>query len=219
MRKPRHTSSMFTPWRKHRAITTLAAVMSAGTLVTGALAATTHDKSAGNHTRAHRHHSKPLAARLRFSLLSRPVARATASGPDALPPGAIYAATVGRHEIFALQRSGPGVPGAPNVGPEVCVLDREGALAGGMACSPAANAEEEGVELLSIETGTSLTDALLVPDGVNSVVFTDRDGSSRTIPVADNVAVVEDPNLASLHYTLPGGATKSTDVAEVTSGR
>lgn len=219
MRKLRPTSSMFTLWRKHRAITTLAAVMTAGTLVTGALAATTHDKSAGNRTRADRPHSKRVAARLRFSLLSRPIARASASGPDALPPGAIHAVTVGRHEIFALQRSGPEVPGARNVGPEVCVLDREGALAGGMACSPAANAEEEGVELLSIETGTSLTDALLVPDGVNSVVFTDRDGSSRTVAVADNVAVVEDPNLASLHYTLPSGATKSTDVAEVTSAR
>jgi hypothetical protein len=209
---------MFTPWRNHRAITTLAAVMTAGTLVTGALAATAHNKSTDHHARADSHRLKPLPAGLRFSVFSRPVAHATVSGPDALPPGAIYAATVGRHEIFALQRSGPEVLGAPNVGPEVCVLDREGALGGGMACSPTANAEQEGVELLSIETGASLTDALLLPNGVTSVEFTDRNGSSRTIPVADNVAVVEDPDLESLHYTLPGGVTKRTDVAEVTSG-
>jgi hypothetical protein len=216
MHNPRHNSPVSMLWHKHR-LTALAIIVAAGTLVTTALATTDHHRSADRRRAAPPRNPTPVPAGSRFAVLAHPVARASATGPYAPPPGAVYAASVGQHEIFALQRSGPETPGAPEVGAEVCLVDQEGSDGGGMACSAAAKAEQEGVELLSIETGTNLTDAVLVPNGVTSVEFTDHDGSSRTVQVTNNVAVVEDPDLASLHYTVPGGVSKSTDIAEVTS--
>lgn len=216
MRHPGNTP-ILTLWARHR-LTALAAIVAAGTLVTTALATTDHHRSLDRNMATPRPNRTPVAATRRFAVLAHPAARASATGTDAPPPGAVYAASIGRHEIFALQRSGPAAPGAPDQGAEVCLIDREGSDGGGMACSPDAKAEQEGVELLSIETGASLTDAVLVPNGVRSVEFTDRGGSTRTVQVHNNVAVVEDPNLASLHYTVPGGADKTTNIAEVASG-
>ncbi len=213
MHNPRDNGLVRKLWHKHRP-TALLTIVVAGTLVTTALARAEHHSSADRRTAAPAPNVKPVAAALRFAVLGRRAARASATGPYGLPPGAVYAASIGQQEIYALQRSGPQAPGAPEEGAEVCLIDRAASDGVSMACSPATKAEQEGVELLSIETGGSLTDAVLLPDGVRSVEFTDRNGSSRTVPVDNNVAVDEDPDLASLHYTVPDGTSKTTSIAE-----
>jgi hypothetical protein len=53
----------------------------------------------------------------------------------------------------------------------------------------------------------------MVPNGVPSVKFTDRDGSSYAVPVTNNVVEREDLNVASVSYVLPGGENNTTNVA------
>jgi hypothetical protein len=54
---------------------------------------------------------------------------------------------------------------------------------------------------------------LLLPNSVQSVVATDSSGSDHTVSVSNNVAVLEEPELESVEYTLPSGATKTIDIA------
>ncbi len=54
----------------------------------------------------------------------------------------------------------------------------------------------------------------LVPDGIANVVITDSDGTSHTAAVTNNFAVYEDLKTpSSVSYTLPNGATETTDVS------
>lgn len=55
----------------------------------------------------------------------------------------------------------------------------------------------------------------LLPNGVSSVQFTDRDGSSYSVPVTNNVVVHEDIDIAGVSYALSDGVTETTNVAAV----
>jgi hypothetical protein len=44
---------------------------------------------------------------------------------------------------------------------------------------------------------------ILVPDGVETVTFIDKDGSEHTVPVTNDVVVRTDPSLASAKYVMP----------------
>jgi len=55
----------------------------------------------------------------------------------------------------------------------------------------------------------------LLPNGVTSVRFRDRDGSSSEVAVRNNVIEHEDANIASVSYTLPDGAMQTTNVGAV----
>lgn len=218
MSHSRYPSSRRPAWHRHPRATTIAAALVVGTLATTALAAPDNGRLARRVSALRGRQFKVMPASSRFAVLARASARASANGLDSIPPGAVHAATVGQHEMFVLQRSGPAAPGAPNRGAEVCLIEQEETAAGGMACAALATAEQEGVDLLTIETGATLTDAVLVPNGVSSVEATDSNGTSRTIPVSNNVAVIEDSALASVHYAVPGGVDKTTSIAEVDSG-
>jgi hypothetical protein len=55
----------------------------------------------------------------------------------------------------------------------------------------------------------------MVPNGVTSVAFTDRDGSTYVAAVTNNVVEREDLNIASVRFILPGGGSRVTNVAEI----
>src|SRR4029077_9526036 len=81
--------------------------------------------------------------------------------------------------------------------------------------------EEEGIVGISVEgagatapgSASTLRVTAMVPNGVTSVKFTDRDGSSYEGPVANNVVEREDIGAASVSYSLPGGGNQTTNVA------
>jgi hypothetical protein len=141
---------------------------------------------------------------LGFALFSHPssIAKPAAVGGITPPRGATLAAVAGENTVYAWRPSGA----------EVCVIDLETSGVGGGACDRTPQAEAHGVVLTlrpgakEMAAGATLSMAVLVPNGVSSVNFTDRDGSVRTAAVDNNVAVLADADLASVRYTLPDGS-------------
>lgn len=156
-----------------------------------------------------------------FSVLSHANHRrahvATVGNPP--PTGSILVATKGSNEVYAYDKPAGETVGTLS-GAEICLYTRRGEIESAAACSPRADAEREGVDLIHLPSPSlGLNVAVLVPNGVPSVAFTDRDGSLHTIAVTNNVAIMEDPNLASFHYVLPDGTTRVTNVQGALSGR
>ncbi|HXA54238.1 MAG TPA: hypothetical protein VNV37_05120, partial [Solirubrobacteraceae bacterium] len=194
MRNPMNiTSDGYSFTRRAVAVLAVVAGAVAGTLmVTAALASSGH----AGHVRggtgiaifSHHHHSSQFAR----------IASASTLTP---PPGAILASVTGSNEVYVLHRNGG----------EDCVMVLHGS--GGGACAPASTAEAEGAVGI-FEQGEGATApgspatlqvATLVPNGVGSVVFTDRNGTSRAVTVTNNVAVEEGMGISSVSYTLPNG--------------
>ena len=173
-----------------------------GISVTSAIAA---DGSRGSVQRGKR---TPIAV---FSHPQRHVARIAGAGSLNPPPGAILASVVGRNEVFVLHQS----PG------EDCVMNLHVGAGGGSVCAAAAHVEEEGAVGIFEEaqgatapgSGATLRVAVLVPNGVGTIQFTRRDGSSYQVPVSNNVAESEGVAIASVSYGLPGGGHRTTNVA------
>lgn len=194
-----------------RAVAVLAVMAGAvaGTLmVTAALASSNHPGHVTGGTGiaifSHHHRSSQLAR----------IASASTLTP---PPGAILASVTGSNEVYVLHRNGG----------EDCVMVLHVSVSvsgsGGGACAPASAAEAEGAVGI-FEQGEGATApgspatlqvATLVPNGVGSVVFTDRNGASRAVTVTNNVVVEEDMGISSVSYTLPNGTTHTTNVAAV----
>lgn len=152
---------------------------------------------------------RTVSKRTGISVFSHPpkrLARIAIAGALNPAPGAILASVVGRNEVYALHHSGG----------EDCVMTLHVGGTGGGACSKAAQVEEEGAVGIFVE-GSGATAALrvaaLVPDGVEVVTFTDRDGTSREIAVTNNVVELEDDNISSVSYTVPDGAGRPVRVA------
>lgn len=179
-----HTAKM-----SGRAFGVLAVIAGAGlsTLaITAALAAGGHGSHAYFSIFAHH-------PRLRLS-------HAAAAANPHLPPGAILASVSEsngvRTEVYAWQK--------PNG--DFCVLDLQVGKAGGAACSRPAAAKADGVEVSLGEVGgTTASVAVLLPDGVSTAVAGDRDGSTRSLRVTNNVGQITDPNLSSVSYKMPDG--------------
>jgi hypothetical protein len=146
------------------------------------------------------HHPKGLAR----------IAQAGSLNPQ---PGSILAAVVGRTAVYALHNSNG----------EDCVINLTASAGGGSVCAPAPQVEAQGVVGISQEgegatapgAPATLRVSALVPNGVTSVRFTDRNGASSEVPVTNNVVVREDVDIASVHYTLPSGGSQTTNVAAV----
>jgi hypothetical protein len=180
----------------------LIAAVATGVLVATALA------SGGSHVGVHR------GDRTTIDVFSRPpahIARIARAGSLNPPPGSILASVIGRNQVFALHTSGG----------EDCVINLHVGAGGGSVCSPAKRAEEQGAVGIFQEgegataagSPPTLRVAVLVPDGVMSIHFTRRDGSSYDVPVTSNVAESEGLAIASVSYRLPGGGSRMTDVA------
>ncbi len=107
---------------------------------------------------------------------------------------------------------------------DICLMDQEPAGAAGavpsdatgltaVACSHPAQAEQTGTSILAPSAGGSegrIT--ILVPDGVQSVVFDTADGSTVTETPVNNVAQYSAPNLTSANFVTPGGQRVSEAV-------
>lgn len=158
------------------------------------------------HGKAHR---TPLA------VFTHPPKLARIADVGSLQPasGAILADVVGRTNVYVRHDSAG----------RDCIEHLKAGGAGGGGCASAAKVEEEGSVGVFQEgpgataPGSSATLSInaLLPNGVKSVKFTDRDGSSYEVPVANNVMEHEDSNTASVSYKLPGGGVVTTNVAAI----
>jgi uncharacterized membrane protein len=173
-----------------------------GMLLSTALAST------GASPKVHRVARKTkLAVFLHHSKLAR-----IASNASLTPPaGATLVAVTDGTEIYALQKADD----------EDCVIHLTAGEGGGSVCAAASKVEAEG-EIGFGGSGFTASGAVanlrvtaLVPNGVTSLRFTDRSGSSYDVPVTNNVAEHEDGEVASVSYTLPDGGTHTTNVAGV----
>lgn len=107
---------------------------------------------------------------------------------------------------------------------DICLVDQEPVDSAGMtpndatgltaiACSHPAEAEETGTSILMPATDSS--DAritVLVPDGVQAVVFDETDGTAVTETPVNNVAQYAAQNLASANFVAPDGQRVSEAV-------
>jgi hypothetical protein len=189
-------ASTLTRIRRIGAVLVIAAFATAGTLLTTAL-------TASGHAAHHR-----LNRKLGFAVLAHPVKHAHVASANQLqaPPGAALGAVVGNHALYAWQRE---------VG-KICLVNIDSLGGSGGACSATASAEEKGVDLITLPVnGHTLSVALLLPNGVSAVTFTDRDGSTNVVNVTNNVVEDEDENLAAVNYTMPSGASEGFNVAEL----
>ncbi|MFZ1926848.1 MAG: hypothetical protein WAU42_11975 [Solirubrobacteraceae bacterium] len=101
---------------------------------------------------------------------------------------------------------------------ETCVLNIKIDGGGGASCGNASEVEREGIVGIHQEgegAGATLRVVALVPNGVKNVDFTDRNGASHLVSVIKNVVALEDANLASVNYALPGEAAHTVNVASV----
>lgn|GEM_PF-2076763 len=180
-----------------------------GLLVTAALASSDTAK-------------RSTASKTELAIFSQPpalrhLARTAAAGAAKPPPGAILAAVVGETELYALHNASSAVGAG---GLTDCVYHFTNGL-GGAACGPTSEVEESGIVGVSVSGGVPgapgavLRITGLLPNGVQSIKITDRDGVTYAVHVADNVVEREDNNAATVSYGLPDGQVETTDVTEL----
>jgi len=116
----------------------------------------------------------------------------------------VYVTTLASGDICLVDQEPAGAVGeAPN--------DTTGLIA--VACAHPAQAEQTGTGLAvpSVD-GSDARITLLLPNGVQAVVFANADGTTTTQPVVANVAQYAAPNLTSANFTTPGGQQVSETV-------
>jgi len=120
--------------------------------------------------------------------------------------GVSLVAVRGNDEIYIGHRYGPTTSD--------CFWEHIKPQGGGGACGKAYIVESQGmVSLSQSQEGAPPEILAFVPDGVRSIVIKDNDGSSHTIPVANNFAVYTDLNNPStVSFTLPNGASEVQNV-------
>ena len=193
-------------WLPAVAIIALASVVAAGAVA-----------SIGN-THKSRHHRKKVTG---FSVLTRHRADAatSSSSVNSPPASARLAATSGDEEVYVWQEEEGHEPPSSMMlgeGPKICIMERlHSSGFAAVGCSLASELERKGSASINVP---SKADPLLgvtafVPDGVKDVTAMLRDGSSREVPVTNNIAVVNDPELASVSYELPDGHVETSDVS------
>jgi hypothetical protein len=146
-----------------------------------------------------------------FSHHPHGLARIAKAGSLTPPTGAILANVVGRTEVYV----------SHDANGRDCVIELTVGAGGGSVCGQSTTVEEEGLVGVGVEgEGATAPDSprtlrvsAMVPNGVTSVKFTDRDGSSYNVPVTNNVVEHEDLNVASVSVTVPGGESHMTNVA------
>jgi hypothetical protein len=85
----------------------------------------------------------------------------------------------------------------------------------GVSCGSAAQVEAEGIVMIAGANGKQQAVAALLPSGVTSVMATDSDGVSQTVPAPNNAVSINNPAVTSISYTLPDG---TPHVTNLTSG-
>lgn len=211
---------MFTHFKKLSLVRTLVAVAIVAACTGAAVAALSLTSANGPARLSDAAQAAETSAA--FSVLSQPPIGHTASID--IPPRAVLAAVQGNHRIYAWEGSSAeaaameGSQGktAPLPGNKICVIDQEVGGGRGSTCGPSATVKAHGIvettEVFAPKPHTTVT--VLVPNGVPSVTFVDRDGTSYEAKVTKNVVVVEDQNLApqpstAISFKLPNGTVEA----------
>ena len=141
----------------------------------------------------------------RLAVFSRPQRRVSASvaAHAHVPVSAILATTNSDHDIYVWEGSlSPG-----GTGNNLCIEDLTPSSSVGAGCGQAATVLQRGIVIVS-ESGTlGVNVDMLLPNGVSQVNVSNRDGSVSTLNVNNNVADIEDADIASASYELANGAT------------
>lgn len=161
---------------------------------------------------AGRHGPVKRVARWPVSAYSHPLHLAhSADGEPPVPLAGVsamsLAAVTRTSQVYVGHRYGPTLLD--------CVWEWIPPHGGSGGCGRASDVEAKGsVSLYEATEGAPARIRAFVPDGVASVVVTDRDGSSHVVAVTNNLAIYEDLNSPStVSYRLPSGVTQTTDVA------
>lgn len=155
-------------------------------------------------------HSDPQGVRhsdqSRFAVFSRRGHRARSASTTNIPVNAVLAGTSNAdgqsNEVYAWERA----PG------EYCLLDVEHVTARTVLCGGRAGAEEHGLMLSEkSDEYAGINMVGLVPNGVNTVTFTDSDGTAHAIKVSNNfVDYANAGGVTSARFTLPNGRVEET---------
>jgi hypothetical protein len=154
-------------------------------------------------THAGRKHAGPMLAVFRHP--DRRVTAHSAVVYAHFPSSAVLAATDGEHELYVWERSSPS---AARTGSELCIGDATPMHTGGLAaaCGSTATVMERGIVWVSAsDLGVNID--MLLPNGVAQIQIGNRDGTAATLSVSNNVAELEDGDIASVSYKLASGAT------------
>lgn len=184
-------------------------------LASGALASTA--KSA----QPKRHRRSGLAV-LSSAFSGRRARIASANGVH-VPPGAVLAAASGKNAIYVWQPTAaeetPSMQTANNDN-STCMVEVLNVLES-IVCGPTATVEDRGIIGINLPSSgaSKLAATALVPNGVSSVTVTEKNGSARTVAVTNNAVLIEDPNIASVSFTLPNGEVNSATVDEAMATR
>jgi hypothetical protein len=155
-------------------------------------------------THAARKHAARKHADSMLAVFRHPDRRVTAhvAARDFVPSSAVLAATDGDHELYVWE----GGPRSASVGDELCIGDGTQTNVFGVACGSIATVTHHGIVWISTSKAGVNIDMLL-PNGVGRVQIGNHDGTSSTLSVSNNVAELEDANIASVTYKLANGAT------------
>jgi hypothetical protein len=173
-------------------------IFAVGAVVAGASAVTMIAVALGDGTASNT--SGPT--RVGFTILTQ---HPSATAPQPIgglgaPEGAILASAPGPYAVYVWQRTSE----------EVCVMALETAGAGGAACARNAEAEAEGLILTLRPSavkipGSSVITAVLLPNGVRAVDFTESSGAVHDAAAENNVAAFTGAGISRVNYTLPNG--------------
>lgn len=199
-------------------------------LAVGALTATgttlAFKSHAGRSSQTHTQKARIANPRSAFGVLARGHARTASTSGAMFPADAALATVVGNREVYVWE-----VPGGEDIAPfsrrhaasttEVCIGWEEAGGGGTGSCGPASAAAEHGsvtvgrVRNQSTGALSARIVTILVPNGVQDVTLTDRDGATRNVKVTNNVVIEEGESLASppaaaaVTYRLPTGRTET----------
>jgi len=129
---------------------------------------------------------------------------ASTQGAKVAPAGAVLAAVDGGSEVFVNH----------NAEGEVCMTTiTQGSTAAVGGCAQPAAVEAEGLVGFGVG-GKDPKITVLAPNGVTSVTVTDRDGSTHTLPVTNNVALGEAANASTVSFGTPSRGTHTTAIRQ-----
>lgn len=126
------------------------------------------------------------------------------SAKKGIPPGAVLAGIYGRSEIYVSQRLARGAVDWLTHGYELCMTTTEPDRLVGTVCSPSSYVEENGLVTVHTAVGGVRVEALL-PNGVHRITVIDNSGESHLVLAKNNVAAIEDADVAVVRYMLSGG--------------
>jgi hypothetical protein len=155
-----------------------------------------------------------------FSHAPKPRAHAASvSEVNAPPAGAVLAATAKGKEVYTWQTASPVTSAGKTLsGAKICVMERQTATGlASVGCYVSAEIEAKGTVSVNLPSKIqpTLGATALVPNNVPSITATDKNGTTTPVAVKDNVAVLDDEQLAAVSYRLPNGTTQVTNVLEV----